>query len=45
MTAPIARKFFDFGKNGVSGNFSGHFKGAKNRFALQDALGASLETL
>ena len=30
---------------GVSGNFWGHFKGAKYRFALQDGLGASLETL
>ena len=30
---------------GVSGNFWGHFKGAKYRFALQYGLGASLDTL
>ena len=30
---------------GVSGNFWGHFKGAKYHFALQYGLGASLDTL
>ena len=30
---------------GVSGNFWGHFKGAKYRFALQYGLGSSLDTL